>query len=228
NYRHGRAWWSCSPTGFCRRQQDLPVQARPARRVRRRKVIARSPIRQGPVPRVPGVDDRSRLPHPNRLSRRCNRQVRNLGHRRPGAIPLARAHVLQRCPGGHRRLRYHQPGVVPEGEELGEGAAATGQPQHRDGTRGQQGGHGQQESRRLRGGTGVRRGQRSSVHGDVSEDVDERHGRLHGHCEEIATRRGTRTGPRHGGPDPGDPEGVRRILLQIRVVTYLPYPQIDD
>lgn len=89
------------------------------------------------------------VPHPNGVSRRHNGEVRNLGHRRSGALPQFGADVLQRSAGGHRGLRHHKrgtsaaldrrrfiasphksrrlpfAGVVRPREELGQGAPET-------------------------------------------------------------------------------------------------------
>lgn len=49
--------------------EGVPVQAGAARRVGGGQVVAGAALREGPVPRVPGEHDRSRLPHADRLSR---------------------------------------------------------------------------------------------------------------------------------------------------------------
>ena len=52
--------------------------------------------------------------------------VRDLGHGWPGEVPQPGPYVLQRSPGRHCRLWYHQRGHIWESKSLGEGASKTG------------------------------------------------------------------------------------------------------
>ena len=100
-------------------KQDHSVQARAFGRSRRRQILPCPQIRQGRVQgnffsspgwiisRVawinnfnlgsPRINNRSCLFNTDSLSWRCHRQIRNLGHRRTGAISQSRANVLQVC-----------------------------------------------------------------------------------------------------------------------------------
>ncbi|KAF7097791.1 hypothetical protein CFC21_099581 [Triticum aestivum] len=78
----------------------------------RREDEHRRPVRQGALLRVPGVHHRRGLllagAARQRRRRGRHRQVRHLGHRRPGALPQPRPHVLPRGRRRRRRLRHHQ------------------------------------------------------------------------------------------------------------------------
>lgn len=66
-----------------------------------------------------------------------------------------------------------QPGHIWQSKNLGQGAAASGQSKHRHSFGWQQGRPGQQEDGGVRRGTGLRRGEQSSVHGDLSKNSHE-------------------------------------------------------
>lgn len=57
---------------------------------------------------------------------------------------------------------------------MGEGAAASGEPGDRHRLGWQQAGPGEQADGRVRGGSDLRRGKRTVVHGDVRQNGDER------------------------------------------------------
>lgn len=122
------------------------------------------------------------------------------GHRRPGALPLARPDVLPRRRRRRRRLRRDLARLVREGAGLGPRAAAAGEPRlgHRAG--GQQGGFGLlcsrcelrggrrrcccvfhfREGRRHRRRRGLRRRERPPLLGDERERRHKRRGAVRG------------------------------------------------
>lgn len=66
----------------------------------------------GPVRLVQRIHDWRRFPNTDYCSRRKhNGQVRDLGYRRPGALQVSSAHVLQECQLRGSCLRYYTGGM---------------------------------------------------------------------------------------------------------------------
>ena len=136
-----------------RRWRSAPaVQAGFAGRVGRGKKLLGAALRQGTVPRVPGVHHRRSLPHANSLPRRHDSQIRNMGHCRARKIPQPGPHVLQvshlsllsngnilqqalicfqGCAGCNRGIWHHESRHFRAGQKLGQGTPETGPSRHR-------------------------------------------------------------------------------------------------
>ncbi|XP_065435260.1 uncharacterized protein LOC135978138 isoform X1 [Chrysemys picta bellii] len=111
-------------------------------------------------------------------------------------------------------------GHVCTGQELGEGAAEAGQPQHRNCISRQQGRPCEQESRGFPGSPDVCGRQQLAVHGDLGEDSDECERNLYGNSQEAAEKRtpnrGRRSGQESGrGPARDQPAQQKPVLQQL-------------
>ncbi|XBI40649.1 hypothetical protein VPH35_125221 [Triticum aestivum] len=188
----------------------------------RREDEHRRPVRQGALLRVPGVHHRRGLllagAARQRRRRGRHRQVRHLGHRRPGALPQPRPHVLPRGRRRRRRLRHHQHGFVHPGKEVGGRASETREPTSGDGVSGQQGRSGKKEEGWHTGGAGVRGAERPLLPGDVGQDGAERRRAL--------LRASRETG--EGAAEPSGRDGPARRPARRRGAVVLLLRVIDD